>query len=108
MVIDWALGTRGNPLADLARTWLISKMWLGGLEENKAPEHVQLLWQRFWETYFRRYSALRPYDAYDLVQWQIVTATASLVWDRNVAPIEQRVSFVNAALGGTAHPWLSG
>ncbi len=48
VVIDWAIGARGNPLADLARTWLISKMWLDGLEAERAPEHFQLLWQRFW------------------------------------------------------------
>jgi len=108
MVIDWALGTHGSPLADLARTWLISKMWLGGLEESKAPEHLQLMWQRFWETYFCRYGELRPYDSVDFKQWQIVAVTASLVWDQTVASIDQRVSFVKAALGGTEHPWLSG
>jgi tRNA A-37 threonylcarbamoyl transferase component Bud32 len=108
MVIDWAIGTRGSPLADLARTWLISKMWLGGLEEIKAPEHLQLMWQRFWETYLRRYGELRPYNSEDLIQWRIVAATASLVWGPPVASIDQRVSFVKTALGGTEHPWLSG
>jgi hypothetical protein len=47
-------------LADLARTWLISMMWLGEYEEQKAPEQLQLMWQRFWGTYFRRYGELRP------------------------------------------------
>lgn len=108
MVIDWAIGTRGSPLADLARTWLISKMWLGGLEEIKAPGHLQLMWQRFWETYFHRYGELRPYNSEDLIQWRIVAATASLVWGPPVASIDQRVSFVKTALGGTEHPWLSG
>jgi len=108
VVIDWALGSRGTSLADVARTWLISKMWLDRLEETKAPEHLQLTWQRFWETYFRRYGELRPYSAKDLAQWRIVAATASLVWDRTVASTNRRVSFVKAALGGVEHPWLSG
>lgn len=107
MVIDWAIGTRGSPLADLARTWLISKMWLGGLEEKKAPEHLQLMWQRFWETYFRRYGELRPINSEDLIQWRIVAVTASLVWDSTVVSVYQRVSFVKAALCGAEHPWLS-
>lgn len=107
MVIDWAIGTRGNPMADLARSWLISKMWLGGLEEKKAPEHLQLVWQRFWELYFRRYGELQPFNWGDLFQWQIVAATASLVWGPPVASIDQRVSFVKAALCGAEHPWLS-
>jgi tRNA A-37 threonylcarbamoyl transferase component Bud32 len=107
MVIDWAIGTRGSPLADLARTWLISKMWLDGLEEKKASEHLQLMWQRFWETYFRQYGELRLFNLEDLIQWQIVTATASLVWDATIASFDQRVSFVKAALCGAEHPWLS-
>jgi hypothetical protein len=82
-------------------------MWLGGLKENKAPEHLQLVWQRFWETYFRRYGELRPYNSKDLIQWRIVAAAASLVWDRSVASIDQRISFIKAALGGAEHLWLS-
>jgi tRNA A-37 threonylcarbamoyl transferase component Bud32 len=107
IVIDWAIGTRGNPLADLARTWLISKLWLDSLEEKKAPEHLQLTWQRFWETYFRRYEALRPYNSEDLIQWQIVATAASLVWGPPVTHNDLRESFVKAALGGTRHHWLS-
>jgi tRNA A-37 threonylcarbamoyl transferase component Bud32 len=108
IVIDWAIGTHGNPLADLARTWLISKMWLGEFEEKKALEHQQLLWQRFWETYFRRYGELRPYNMEELNPWKIVAATASLVWGPPVAYMDQRISFVQAALGDMGHPWLSG
>jgi tRNA A-37 threonylcarbamoyl transferase component Bud32 len=106
VVIDWALGTRCNPLADYARTWLISRMWLDGLETG-APEQVHLLWQRFWETYLRRYDELRSSSAEALLTWQIVAATASLTWDRSVASTDQRVSFIRAALGGAEHPWLS-
>jgi len=107
MVIDWAIGTRGSPLADHARTWLISRMWPGRLEEMEAPEHVQLMWQRFWDAFFHRYGELRPSSSEDLIHWQIVAATVSLDWDRNIASMDQRVSFVKAALCGAEHPWLS-
>jgi len=106
MIIDWAIGTRGNPLADLARTWLISKMWLDGLEADGAPEHSQLLWHRFWETYFRQYRALRPFNALEFIQWQIVAASASLVWDQTAEATDQRVSFIKAALSDAEHQWL--
>ena len=99
------------PSTDLeywSRTWLIARLWLGGLQESNAPEHRLLLWQRFWETYFRRYGELRPHNLKELVQWQVVAATTSLAWDRNIASTDQRVSFVRAALDGAAHPWLSG
>lgn len=107
VVIDWAIGTRGSSLADLARTWLISKLWLGGLEEERAPDHLQLLWGRYWETYFGHYAALHPFNMEDLIQWQIVAVTASLVWGPPITPNDKRVPFVKEALRDGAHPWLS-
>ncbi|MHA2066113.1 MAG: phosphotransferase, partial [Candidatus Thorarchaeota archaeon] len=107
MVIDWAIGTRGSPLADHARTWLISRMWLNLLEEREIPKHLRLMWRRFWDAFFHQYDELRPSSSEDLIYWQIVAATVSLVWDRNIASMDQRVSFVKAALCGAEHPWLS-
>jgi tRNA A-37 threonylcarbamoyl transferase component Bud32 len=108
VVIDWAIGASGNPMADFARTWLISKMWLDGLQEDRASERSRSLWKRFWETYFRWAKELRSYNSEDLIPWQIVTASASLVWDQTVKSIDQRVSFIKAALSGTEHPWIHG
>jgi tRNA A-37 threonylcarbamoyl transferase component Bud32 len=107
VVIDWAIGTRCDPLADYARTWLISRMWRDSLEMS-APEQVQLIWRRFWDAYFSRYGELRSVGSEALLPWQIVVAAASLTWDRGVVSTERRVSFVQAALNGTEHPWLSG
>lgn len=107
MVIDWAIGTRGSPLADHARTWLISRMWLGLLEEKETLKHLQLMWQRFCDAFFHRYGELRSVSSEDLIHWQIVAATVSLVWDRNIVSMDQCVSFVKAALCGAEHPWLS-
>jgi tRNA A-37 threonylcarbamoyl transferase component Bud32 len=106
VVIDWAIGTRGNPLADDARTWVVSRMWLDGLERG-ASEQERLLWRRFWGIYLQRYRELRPFSSEALLPWQIVLAAASLAWDRSIASTAQRVSFVQAALGGAEHPWLS-
>jgi len=106
VVIDWAIGTRGNPLADYARTWAVSRMWLDGLETG-APEQERLLWRRFWSIYLQRYGELRSSSAEALLPWQIVAAAASVTWDRSIASTEQRVSFVQAALCGAEHPWLS-
>jgi aminoglycoside phosphotransferase (APT) family kinase protein len=105
VAIDWAIGARGNPLADYARTWLISRMWLGGLKEQ-GSERVYRMWQRFWEIYIRRYGELRPYCAEDLVPWQAVTAAASLCWEGSRIRTEPRMSLVQAVLDGTEHPWL--
>jgi len=107
IIIDWAIGTRCNPLADLGRTWLISKLWMGEYEEKKAPEHLKLIWQRFWDIYFFRYRELRSYDPDEFDKWQLVATTASLVWGPPVLPDDQRITFIQAALGGEEHAWLS-
>ena len=105
VVIDWATGMRGNPLADRARTWLISRLWLDGLAEG-APRQEQLLWQRFWHTYLQRCDELRSLASEALLPWQIVVAAASLTWDGHLGSTDQRVSFCQAALCGAEHPWL--
>ena len=64
-------------------------------------------WQRFWETYFRHYAELHPFKMEDLIQWGIVTATASRVWGPPVMSNDQRISFINAALSNAEHPWIS-
>ena len=105
VVIDWAIGMHCNPLADYARTWLVSRMWLDDLEMG-TPEQVQLLWRPFWTIYLKRYSELRPASLEALFPWQIVMAAASLAWDRSITSTNRRVSFVQAALCGAGHPWL--
>ena len=108
VIIDWAIGTRGNPLSDIARSWLISQMWLSGLVEKGASEHLQHTWKQFWKTYFLRYRELRDYYIEELNKWQIVVAAASLVWGPPVTLDDERVSFVKAALGREEHRWLKG
>ena len=107
VVIDWAIGTSGNPLADHARTWLISRLWLDSLIESKAPEQIQAMWQKFWDAFFRRYVELRLFTLDDFNHWKIVAATVSLYWDRSIASTEKRVAFIKAALYGAKHPWLN-
>jgi tRNA A-37 threonylcarbamoyl transferase component Bud32 len=106
VIIDWAIGTKGNPDADFARTWLISKMWLERLRESKSSHHIILLWQQFWESYFNQYKEINPFCFERLAQWQVVTVTASLVWDKSVSSTDQRIAFINASLRGTEHPWM--
>jgi len=103
MIIDWAIGTRGNPTADLARTWLISRLLL---DTEKEPDGKDMHWQRFWDTFFRRYEKLNPSCFDQFLQWQIVVATASLVWDKSLTSMDSRLSFINTALSDSENPWL--
>ena len=106
IIIDWAIGTLGNPCADYARTWLISRMWLDRLKESEEPEKKKLMWQKFWDMFFHQHEELNPSCSKNRTQWQIVTTTASLVWDKNITSTKQRLSFINAALCNLEHSWL--
>lgn len=106
IIIDWAMGTKGNPDADFARTWLISRMWLERLKESKSPQHTIIMWQQFWDSFFNQYKLINPFCFERLAQWQIVTATASLVWDKGISSTDQRIAFVKASLGGAEHQWM--
>lgn len=106
VIIDWAIGTKGNPDADFTRTWLISKMWLERLKESKTSQHSILMWQKFWEAYFNQYKEINPFCFEQLARWQVVIVTASLVWDKNVSSTDQRIAFIKAFLKCKEHPWM--
>ncbi len=106
VIIDWAIGTKGNPDADFARTWLISRMWLERLRESNTSQHTMIMWQQFWKTYFNEYKEINSICFERLAQWQAVIVAASLVWDKSISSIDQRISFIKAFLRGTEHPWM--
>ncbi len=105
VAIDWAVGAWGNPLADFARTWLISRLWLSSLSSEKPKQY----WNTFWHTYLSRYQKLRSCPEDELANWQIVTTAASLFLDRSFnsipAATELRLDFVHATLKGETHCW---
>ena len=77
VVIDWIDVTRGNPLADVARSSLLMDM-------APLPEDTSMRWiinlgrQWFHRTYLRRYFRLWPGDREEFAMWRIVNAAARL------------------------------
>lgn len=79
VIIDWMDATRGDPLADVSRTWLLFR-------KASLPASVGTI-QRWlasatrgwlWSVYLRRYRQLRPCSKQELVAWQLPTAAARL------------------------------
>ncbi len=105
VAIDWAVGARGNPVADFARTWLISRLWLS----DSGPGTPKRYWNTFWQAYLSRYRERRSYAEGELVNWQIVTTAASLGMDGPLnwipAATELRIDFIQAMLKGETHRW---
>jgi aminoglycoside phosphotransferase (APT) family kinase protein len=79
MVIDWGDASRGDPVADVARTWLLHRF---GEPPPGAPRTIRVLApvgrRILVERYLRAYRRRRPVDQHRLERWEIVRAAARL------------------------------
>ncbi|MEP6660434.1 MAG: phosphotransferase [Acidimicrobiales bacterium] len=77
VLIDWADATRGDPLADAARTWLL-------LTVAAIPDGAPLRWlvvrarARFAAAWHMAYTAAHPHDPLLLERWFTIVAAARL------------------------------
>ena len=85
VVIDWIDVTRGNPLADLARS---SILVLGAAATAQVPQAVMKASLRlFHAQYVRQYFCLRPGGYAEYRRWLPVVAAARL--EENIPELEQ-------------------
>jgi aminoglycoside phosphotransferase (APT) family kinase protein len=79
VVIDWGEAARGDPLADVAHTWLLHRM---GIPPPGTPRHVRaaapLVGGVLARRYLAGYGRHRPFDDDLFRRWQIVRAAARL------------------------------
>lgn len=84
-VIDWIDASRGEPLADLARTSVII---LGATASSQIPNPVLKVFVRvFHAAYLNRYFQLRPGGRDEYRRWLPVVAAARLV--ENIPELEK-------------------
>jgi len=82
--IDWIDATRGNPLADLARSSIIT---LGVAASAQTTTAVEKLFVRLFHTiYLRHYFALRPAGRVEYGRWLPIVAAARL--SENIPELE--------------------
>ena len=77
IIIDWLDATRGNPLADVARSSLLFRV------AAPPPSAARRWWfaagrRWFQRTYLKGYCQRRPGDRRQLAAWQPVVAAARL------------------------------
>lgn len=83
-VIDWIDSTRGNPLADVARTSIIL---LGAVSSSQiANPLLKFIVRLFHSTYLRYYFRLRPGGEVEYRRWLPVVAGARL--NENIPELE--------------------
>ena len=84
VIIDWIDATRGNPLADLARSSIIAQ-GVAATEQTTSP--IEKLFVRlFHAIYLRRYFALRPAGREEYGRWLPIVAAARL--SENIPEVE--------------------
>lgn len=84
VVIDWIDSSQGNPLADLARTAIIT---MGAVEMNQLKNQFLNLFIRvFHRTYLQRYFSIHPGGKDEYALWLPIVAAARL--SENIAGME--------------------
>jgi thiamine kinase-like enzyme len=86
VIIDWVSAEKGNPLLDVARTWLVltQAVWPFPFPYNVVINPLRRL---FFLEYFRHYRRLHPIDREQFSVWRQITIAARLV--ENI-PAEQK------------------
>jgi len=77
VIIDWVDATMGNPIADVARTWLLLEIAQFNFDKN-IRWIIRVLGNLIWRVYFKRYRELRDVSSQQLYMWQIPVMTARL------------------------------
>ncbi|MBN1685084.1 MAG: phosphotransferase [Spirochaetales bacterium] len=77
VVIDWYGAGRGNPFADVARTWLLHRLaaWPFNFPRRLVIDPMRIMFHR---AYLRTYLQLRPASADDIRVWLIPVIAARL------------------------------
>jgi aminoglycoside phosphotransferase (APT) family kinase protein len=79
-VIDWGDATRGDPIADVARTELLHRL---GNPPPGSPAHIRVLapigGRLIASSYLATYRRQRPIDQERLQSWRVVRAAARLL-----------------------------
>lgn len=84
-VIDWIDASRGNPLADVARTSIIT---LGAVASSQIPQPVLKVFVRvFHAAYLKHYFRLRPGGEDEYRRWLPIVAGARL--NENIPELEK-------------------
>jgi uncharacterized protein (TIGR02172 family) len=81
LIIDWAAGSCGHPLGDVART---SVLFESASLPPSTPLHIKLLMklsrQLLHVTYLKRYLQLRPSSLQEIETWRVAQRMAGIGW----------------------------
>ncbi|WP_291580579.1 aminoglycoside phosphotransferase family protein [Clostridium sp. UBA6640] len=92
IIIDWMTATKGNPLADVARTSIMFKF--GDIPEKSYIEKkiINFIRKKFYLEYIKRYINISKVDIEQIKRWELPVAAARLVeW----IPENEKIDILN-------------
>jgi aminoglycoside phosphotransferase (APT) family kinase protein len=100
VAIDWDCGRRGDPLADVARTWVLIRMGEPSAD-TKGRGLIRFLMAAYYGFHLRRYRQLRAFNNEELAAWQLPMVVLRLVRD-NILHDERRrmMDYIERAVDG--------
>lgn len=99
VVIDWSNGLRGDPLADVARTWLLADM-AAVPADMKGRWLIAVFRAAYYRLYLRRYRQLRPFADEELAAWQLPIVAARLAAEDIPEERARLTEYLERALDG--------
>lgn len=99
VTVDWITARIGNPIADVARTWLLLTM--GTLPEDKSRIEILLakhLRNWFCRTYLKEYRKLSNLSLDELESWKLPVAAARLIENVSDQENEKLLIFIRMKL----------
>lgn len=100
VIIDWVDASRGQAVADIARSWLLARFAVLPVRIGTVQRWLLTAMRAWsWSTYLKRYQELRPFLDKELEDWKLVIAAARL---EEGIPEEREplVAFIEAVLRG--------
>ena len=111
VVIDWPCGRRSDPLADIARTWLLMRMCIPLLlADTKGRRLITVLLAAYYGLYLRRYRQLRSFADEELAAWKLPMVALRLAREGHNFPQERRLmmDYIERALDGRSSGYQAG
>lgn len=101
MVIDWSCGRRGNPLADIARTWLTTCMSAPTADTSVMGRRLIAVFRGvFYRLYLRRYRQLHPFTDEELAAWKLPTVALRLAREDIPEERQRMMGYIERVMDG--------
>lgn len=95
VIIDWRGAKRGNPLADVTRTWFLLRM-SASLPDTKRQWLINSFRWLFCSVYMKHYRRLHVYSEQDLTAWRLPVVALRLELEPITEERQRLLAYIDA------------